>query len=91
VLALRDNNSNVRWNAIEALGVIKEADAVEPLIHLLLNPDEETILRAAAASALGIIGNPQAKAALKAIILRDDFAPIHDTARRALERIEKAD
>jgi HEAT repeat protein len=70
---------------------MKDVDAVEPLIHLLLNPGEETILRAAAADALGTIGNPEAEAALKAIILRDDFAPIHDTARQALERIEKAD
>ena len=91
VRALQDNSSNVRWSAIEALGVMKDVDAVGPLIHLLLNPGEETILRAAAADALGTIGNPEAEAALKAIILRDDFAPIHDTARQALERIEKAD
>jgi HEAT repeat protein len=87
---LQDDSSNVRWSAIEALGEMKDADAVEPLIHLLHSPNEEVIIRAAAANALGMVGGSQAEAALKAIILRDDFAEIHDTARKALERIKKS-
>jgi len=88
--ALEDDYANVRWSAAEALGIIQDENAVGPLIKLLNNPDEEIMIRLVAADALGKIGAPEAEAALQQVILRDEFAPIHETARTALERIKKA-
>jgi HEAT repeat protein len=87
--ALEDSYSNVRWSAAEALGAISDEQAVEPLVRLLNNQREETIIRLVAADSLGKIGAPQAEAALQAVILQDEFAPIHETARNALERMKK--
>jgi HEAT repeat protein len=50
--------SNVRWSAAEALGAISDEQAVEPLVRLLNNQREETIIRLVAADSLGRIGAP---------------------------------
>ncbi|MGZ4870110.1 MAG: HEAT repeat domain-containing protein, partial [Halobacteriota archaeon] len=89
--ALEDDYSNVRWSAAEALGVLQDENAVDQLIRLLNSPDEQTMIRLIAADALGKIGGSRAEAALKAVILQDEFTPIHDTARKALERIKKSE
>ena len=89
IRALDDDDANVRWSAAEGLGILKDENAVAPLINLLNNPGEEIMLRLVAANALGKIGSFKAEAALQQVILRDDFVPIHETARTALERIKK--
>ncbi|MGZ4853024.1 MAG: HEAT repeat domain-containing protein, partial [Halobacteriota archaeon] len=68
---------------------IGDEKAVDSLVRLLNNPREETMIRLVSADSLGKIGAPKAEAALEAIILQDEFAPIHETARNALERIKK--
>ncbi len=90
IQVLEDDYANVRWSAAEALGTMQDKKAVGPLMRLLNNPDEEIMIRLVAADALGKIGAPEAEAALQQVILRDEFAPIHETARTALERIKKA-
>lgn len=55
---LEDSCSNVRWSAAEALGAISDEQAVEPLVRLLNNQREETIIRLVAADSLGRIGAP---------------------------------
>src|SRR3990172_917616 len=50
---LKDKNWNVQQSAAEALGVIKDARAVEPMIAAL--KDEDSDVRKRAAAALGEI------------------------------------
>lgn len=47
------------------------------------------MIRLVSPDSLGKIGAPKAEAALEAVILQDEFGPIHETARNALERIKK--
>ncbi|MDP2796833.1 MAG: HEAT repeat domain-containing protein [Methanoregula sp.] len=56
IQALKKGDPDVRWGAALALGKIKNPIAVEPLILALA--DEETMVRAEAASALASIGTP---------------------------------
>ena len=49
----------------------------------------EIVIRLVSVDSLGKIGAPKAENALEAVILQDEFAPIHETARNALERIKK--
>jgi cyclophilin family peptidyl-prolyl cis-trans isomerase/HEAT repeat protein len=55
---LDDKEPLVRANAARALGVAKEAGAVEPLLRLLADPDERVV--ANAITALGAIGSQRA-------------------------------
>lgn len=59
-------------------------------MRLLSDPYEETIIRLAAADSLEKIGAPEAETALEVVILQGEFAPIHETARNALERLKKS-
>ena len=58
---------NVRQAAAEALGGLKDARAIEPLIVAALN-DSDRQVREAAAKALGQIGDPQAVRTLVTVL-----------------------
>jgi HEAT repeat protein len=58
LLALQSRNKHVRLGVMEALGEIRETEAVKPLIDALHDPDNE--VRWEAALALGEIGDEQA-------------------------------
>ena len=58
ISALKDKDSDVRWEAAETLGKIKDPRAVEPLISAL--KDESSDVRIAAAKVLGEIKDPRA-------------------------------
>ncbi|MHB0999550.1 MAG: HEAT repeat domain-containing protein [Armatimonadota bacterium] len=60
--ALRDPDPNVRMNAAAVLGIMREKDAVKPLISALKDPDSR--VRTNAAGALGKIGDRTAVPAL---------------------------
>jgi HEAT repeat protein len=60
---LTDPDPSVRGNTAAALGLLKDARAVEPLIAALKH--EDSFLRWSAALALDIIGGAKAQAALK--------------------------
>jgi HEAT repeat protein len=57
--ALRNRDWVVRLHAVEALGKIRSADAVDPLLEVLFN-DADTAIRADAVRSLGEIGHARA-------------------------------
>ena len=56
IRALRDKDGRIREAAVDALGEIKDARAVEPLCAALR--DTEIVIRRHAAKALNMIGQP---------------------------------
>jgi HEAT repeat protein len=64
VAALGRTDWHDRFNAIEALGNLRERRAVEPLLAIFQNTDEDLILRERAAVALGRIRDERALAPL---------------------------
>jgi len=73
----------VRSTAIEALGQIGDARAVEPLINTLKNDNSSN--RREAATALGKIGDKRAVPALSEAALRDDYVHVREDAVKALK------
>ncbi len=100
VEALRDEYMEVRETAAWALGEIRSQAAVEPLLRALEDRStgkslkgelggwakESYHVRAAAAKALGAIGDPRAKEALKKA-QADPSDLVREYATKALERI----
>ena len=86
---LRDQDADVRWAAVQALGNMKAPKSVGPLSELLKAP--EASLRRDAAAALGRMGRAAQTAipALKAV-LQDHDASVARAADEALQKIESA-
>lgn len=57
ILLLKDTNESIRYNAAQALGIIGDKCAVEPLITSL---QADKRIRSAVAAALGTLGDPRA-------------------------------
>ena len=85
IKALEHKNIHVRERAAEALGELKDARAVEPLI-LALNGEDEG--RFQAAFALGRIGDKRAVEPL-ILALNDKNEDVREKAAKALEEIRK--
>jgi len=62
IAALRDDQKDIRWMAVGALGELRDSEAVEPLICTLSDPDSD--VRWKAAEALGSIGDSRATEAI---------------------------
>lgn len=86
---LMDRSSYVRREAVEALGLQRDATAV-PSLALLLTTDRSIRVRAACAEALGWIGDPAAVPDL-ITALRDEHASVRAAAENALRRIATPD
>jgi HEAT repeat protein len=80
---LKDEDTYVRGRAVDALGNIGDARAVEPIINALKN-DKNWY----AAEALGKIGDARAIEALNQA-LKDSDASVRLNAREALDKIQK--
>lgn len=87
-LRIDDASSSVRVRAVEALGALRARDAVVALIAKL-SPDNEATasVRAAAAAALGELGDPAARPALQEAYGSDSDRFVRDAARVALRRL----
>jgi HEAT repeat protein len=81
VIALKDPDWDLRCNAAEILGKIKDPRAVEPLIAAL--KDKSSPVRVQAASALGEIKDPRAAEPLIAV-LKDKNCSVRESAVWAL-------
>lgn len=88
VARLDDTSSAVRTRALEALGALRASDAVVAMIAKLA-PSNEAVpsVRAAAAAALGEIGDSSARAAVQASAQNDENRFVRDAARIALLRM----
>ncbi|MCW7079764.1 MAG: HEAT repeat domain-containing protein [Candidatus Methanospirare jalkutatii] len=85
IVALYDDDWRLRKCAADALGKLKDAQAVEPLSEVLLK-DEDADVRASAAQALGEIGD--AKAVEKLIkALNDEDRGVREKAVAALGKM----
>ena len=84
IMTLGDESPVVRRTTVEALGLIGDKAAVDPLIHYL--KDENSAVRWIAAKALGEIGD---KAAVDPLIhaLKDENSIVRWTATKALGKI----
>ena len=85
IQALKDRDSDVREDAAEALGMIGDARAVEPLIQALKD-DISSDVREEAAEALGMIGDARAVEPLTQA-LKDRDSDVREEAALALARI----
>ena len=83
---LRDENKNLRWGAVGALGRIGDARAFEPLCAALKDNSED--VREAAAWALGKIGDTRAVGPLQAA-LKDDDKHVREAAEMASSALKR--
>ena len=84
--ALDDENAEVRLQAVTALGVIKGANAVNKLVEILQNPLEDTSVRTACATALGLIGDNSSEAAILRMF-RAETGTVYKSAITALGKL----
>jgi HEAT repeat protein len=84
IRAVNDEERGIRLAAIEALGTIGDARAVEPLIAAL--QDDSWGVRSSAAAALGVIGDVRAVRPLSYLI-RDGKKVVRKAAAEALAKI----
>lgn len=88
VARLDDTSSAVRTRALEALGALHASDAVVAIVAKL-SPANESVpsVRAAAAAALGEIGDASARAAVLAAATDDTDHFVRDAATIAVRRL----
>ena len=79
---LAERSSQTRLRAVQALGALQQAEAVEPLIVAL--KDEESLVRYRAAKLLIAIGGEQVKAALKELAARETDPKVRHAVETAL-------
>jgi HEAT repeat protein len=88
VARLDDDSSAVRTRALEALGALRARDAVVAMVAKLSIANEPVAsVRAAAAAALGELGDPEARAAVRAAAEGDTDRFVRDAARVAALRL----
>jgi HEAT repeat protein len=80
VAALKDKDENVRKQAVLALGRIKDAEAIDPLIDML--SDSDWFTRLTSAAALEAIGDDRGREAIKPLMKDPDMV-----VRMRVERI----
>jgi HEAT repeat protein len=80
VTALKDKDENVRKQAVKALGLIKHANAIDPLIDMLA--DSDFYIRLMAAAGLEAIGDDRGRDAIKPLMKDPDMV-----VRMRVERI----
>src|SRR6267143_1335058 len=80
IKALKDKDENVRKQAVKALGLIKHANAIDPLIDMLA--DSDFYIRVMAAAGLEAIGDDRGREAIKPLMKDPDLV-----VRMRVERI----
>jgi HEAT repeat protein len=85
--ALKHDDANIRWEAARALGVSRDARAVEPLLRALGDPDPD--VRRKAALALAKIRDRRAVAALRECSENDENQVVRWAAAWGLGRFQE--
>ena len=80
--------ADLKSDLILALGDLRQPAAVEPLVRIAGNPDEEKMRRMYAADALGRIGDPRAVPVLEELFCADD-ALLRAYAASALGKFDR--
>ena len=89
IKSLKDKDWQIRWYAASALGEMKDAGALEPIIETL-KTDDNGYVRAMAAWALGEIGDPRAVEPLIEAI-EDESHDVQKGSPLALQKITGQD
>ncbi|MFN8614611.1 MAG: HEAT repeat domain-containing protein [Vampirovibrionales bacterium] len=85
---LTDDWVNVRIYAVQSLGKLGDASATEALIEVMMNKEENDLVRAGAASALGVFKDARALLPLRQLIMdAEELGEIEDTALKAYKMI----
>ncbi|MDH4378330.1 MAG: HEAT repeat domain-containing protein [Vampirovibrionales bacterium] len=88
---LTDDWVNVRIYAVQSLGKLADASATEALIEVMLNKEENDLVRAGSAAALGVFKDARALLPLRQLIMdADELGEIEDTALKAYKLIMAA-
>jgi HEAT repeat protein len=88
---LESKDADVRQSAADALGRIGNSEAVEPLIHILEDTNQENSVRTSAVTALGRIGSTDAVEPLISVLKnKSEVRRIRFGAVTALSRINGA-
>ncbi len=85
--ALKHEDPNIRWDAARALGTLRDARAVEPLLCALDDPDPD--VRRKAVLALAKIRDHRAVEALQACSENDENQVVRWAAARGLGRFQE--
>jgi HEAT repeat protein len=87
--ALDDEHAEVRLQAATALGVIKGANAVNKLVEILQTPLEDSSVRAACVTALGLIGDNSSEAVILRIF-RAETGTAYSSAITTLGKLKSS-
>ncbi len=88
---LSDEWVNVRIYAVQSLGKLGDKRSVPALIKVLVNTEENDLVRAGSAAALGLIKDQRALLPLRELIMAaDELGEIEDTALKAYKMIMAA-
>jgi len=88
---LKDEWVNVRIYAVTSLGKLGDPTAVPALIEVLKNNQENELVRAGAAAALGVLRDQRALLPLRELImLAEELGELEDTALKAFKKIMAA-
>jgi HEAT repeat protein len=85
--ALKHDDANVRWEAVRALGALRDSRAVEPLLEALGDPDPD--VRRKAVLALAKIRDRRAIAGLQACSEKDANQVVRWAASWSLGRFQE--
>src|SRR5438552_239169 len=85
IATLHDKGKEVRQDAVQALGRIRDTRAVEPLVEVLRDEAASTLIRRLAVQALGGIGQPAVQGLIAT--LHDKGKEVRQDAVEALGRI----
>ena len=88
---LYDEWVNVRIYAVTSLGKLNDQKAVPALIDVMKNRNENELVRAGAAAALGVLRDTRALMPLRELIMEaEELGELEDTALKSFKKIMAA-
>ena len=88
---LKDEWVNVRIYAVTSLGKLNDTKAVPALIEVMKNTQENDLVRAGAAAALGVLRDQRALMPLRELIMQaEELGELEDTALKSFKKIMAA-
>ncbi|MGN0005400.1 MAG: HEAT repeat domain-containing protein, partial [Candidatus Gastranaerophilaceae bacterium] len=88
---LKDEWVNVRIYAVTSLGKLNDRRAVPALIEVMKNKEENDLVRAGAAAALGVLKDQRALIPLRQLIMEaEELGELEDTALKSFKKIMAA-
>lgn len=91
ITMLKDEWVNVRIYAVTSLGKLNSTKAVPALIEVMQNEQENELVRAGAAAALGVLRDQRALLPLRELIMKaEELGELEDTALKSFKKIMAA-